>query len=175
MPASLYATMIETPIGAMVAVAAEQGLVMLEFSEPQRLQRQRASLRRQFGSEPAEGTHPYLSGIADELRAYFAGELQAFATPLHYPGTAFQVRVWDALRTLAYGDTCSYEALATALGDAAATRAVGTRSIMPSTKVTPARSTGTNTSFLPAIFADCIRAIGVSISTSASGKSRVTS
>jgi hypothetical protein len=54
-------------------------------------------------------------------------------------------------------------------------RAVGTRSSMPSAKVTPARSTGANTSFLPAICGDFICASGVSISISASGRSRVTS
>ena len=46
---------------------------------------------------------------------------------------------------------------------------------MPSTKVVPARSIGTNTSFLPAILAECIVASGVSITVSASGRSRVTS
>ena len=56
-----------------------------------------------------------------------------------------------------------------------ATRAAGTRSSMPSAKVTPARSTGANTSFLPAMRGDIMRASGVSISTSVSGRSRVTS
>ena len=45
----------------------------------------------------------------------------------------------------------------------------------PSAKVTPARSTGANTSFLPAICGDLICASGVSISISTSGRSRVTS
>ena len=46
---------------------------------------------------------------------------------------------------------------------------------MPSTNVVPARSTGANTSFLPAILRAVVRTMGVSISTVIIGRSRVTS
>ncbi len=40
-------------------------------------------------------------------------------------GTPFQRRVWDALRTLPYGTTTTYGALATRIGAPSAARAVG--------------------------------------------------
>ena len=56
---------------------------------------------------------------------YFARARTAFDLPLDPPGTAFQRRVWSALRTIPYGTTVSYGELARRLGDVRATRAVG--------------------------------------------------
>ncbi len=44
--------------------------------------------------------------------------------PLDLRGTAFQLRVWQALRRIPRGETRSYSQLARELGNAAATRAV---------------------------------------------------
>ena len=60
-----------------------------------------------------------------QLLAYFAGDLTDFALPLAPVGTAFQLRVWDALRAIPYGETCSYGDLARRLGSPGAARAVG--------------------------------------------------
>ncbi|WP_160821292.1 methylated-DNA--[protein]-cysteine S-methyltransferase [Actinomadura sp. J1-007] len=45
--------------------------------------------------------------------------------PLTLHGTAFQQRVWTALREIPYGETISYGELATEIGNPAASRAVG--------------------------------------------------
>lgn len=60
-----------------------------------------------------------------QLAAYFAGSLTEFTLPLAPVGTAFQIRVWDALRAIPYGTTCSYGDLARRLGSPGAARAVG--------------------------------------------------
>ncbi len=60
-----------------------------------------------------------------QLAAYFAGDLTEFTLPLAPIGTAFQLRVWDALRAIPYGATCSYGDLAQRLGRPGAARAVG--------------------------------------------------
>ncbi len=60
-----------------------------------------------------------------QLAAYFAGTRTDFDLPLAPAGTPFQRRVWDALRTIPYGTTTSYGALARQIGDAGASRAVG--------------------------------------------------
>ena len=60
-----------------------------------------------------------------QLAAYFAGERTDFTLPLAPVGTAFQLRVWDALRAIPYGATCSYGDLAQRLGSPGAARAVG--------------------------------------------------
>jgi O-6-methylguanine DNA methyltransferase len=50
--------------------------------------------------------------IEEELGAYYAGTLCAFKTPIMLVGTDFQVRVWQALQTIAFGKTCSYRDIA---------------------------------------------------------------
>jgi methylated-DNA-[protein]-cysteine S-methyltransferase len=67
---------------------------------------------------------PFTSAVS-QLRAYFGGELTEFTLELATGGTLFQQRVWSALRAIPYGSTTTYGKLATALGDARATRAVG--------------------------------------------------
>jgi len=56
---------------------------------------------------------------------YFAGSRREFTVPLVYPGTPFQVKVWEALRGIPYGETYSYEKLAWSVGIPRAQRAVG--------------------------------------------------
>ncbi len=62
---------------------------------------------------------------ATQLAAYFAGELQAFDLPLAAGGTAFQQRVWAALKEIPFGQTWSYGQLALHIGAPGASRAVG--------------------------------------------------
>ena len=62
----------------------------------------------------------------DQLDAYFAGELESFDLPLAPHGTPFQLRVWDELTRIPYGETISYLELALRLGERKLVRAVGT-------------------------------------------------
>ena len=61
----------------------------------------------------------------EQLDAYFAGELQEFDLPLQLSGTEFQRRVWNALRTIPYGETRTYGEIAEQIGSPTAFRAVG--------------------------------------------------
>src|SRR5262249_54480952 len=60
-----------------------------------------------------------------ELSEYFARQRTEFHVPLVYPGTPFQVSVWERLRRIPYGETLSYEALARDIGCPNGQRAVG--------------------------------------------------
>ncbi len=62
---------------------------------------------------------------ARQLSEYFAGRRKTFSLPLAPQGTPFMKRVWDQLLQVGYGETCSYKAIATAVGNPNATRAVG--------------------------------------------------
>jgi methylated-DNA-[protein]-cysteine S-methyltransferase len=66
-----------------------------------------------------------LRPVAEQLAAYFAGDLQDFDVELAPEGTDFQLRVWSALREIPYGETWSYGELATRIGNPNASRAVG--------------------------------------------------
>lgn len=68
---------------------------------------------------------PLLKEAKAQLDAYFAGRLKAFELPLAPAGTEFQMKVWNALCTIPYGETITYGQLAGRLGNANASRAVG--------------------------------------------------
>jgi methylated-DNA-[protein]-cysteine S-methyltransferase len=60
-----------------------------------------------------------------QLYAYFGRELQRFSLLLSPQGTPFQLRVWDALLDIPYGQTEAYGDLARRIGRDGAARAVG--------------------------------------------------
>ncbi|HEY4369537.1 MAG TPA: methylated-DNA--[protein]-cysteine S-methyltransferase [Steroidobacteraceae bacterium] len=116
---------IETPVGLLIAGASDEAVVLLEFTEPATLEEQLRAIRRRFPQSTAPASNRWLNELRVQLAQYFAGERREFELPLHYPGTAFQQRVWSTLLLIPYGETWSYLDMAKRLGDANATRAVG--------------------------------------------------
>jgi len=106
----------ESPLGRLLLVADEEGLLEIAFNE---------------GRTPPVVDPAWTSGGASlrepvrQLQAFFAGELRDFDLKLNAKGTAFQQRVWSALREIPFGETISYGELARRVGNPAASRAVG--------------------------------------------------
>lgn len=65
-----------------------------------------------------------LHGWFERVREHLLLPAAALDLPLDIRGTAFQARVWQALRDIPLGETCSYGELAGRLGKPSATRAV---------------------------------------------------
>jgi methylated-DNA-[protein]-cysteine S-methyltransferase len=61
----------------------------------------------------------HLADARRQLTEYFAGERTTFDLPLRPAGTPFQLRVWDLLQRIPYGETASYGELAQELGQGA--------------------------------------------------------
>jgi len=84
-----------------------------------------------LGDRPAIGPAadatpcPILQRASRQLAEYFAGRRRQFDLPLLPVGTAFQRRVWQALRQIPFGATASYREIARAIGQPTACRAVG--------------------------------------------------
>lgn len=121
----LKATFFETPIGSVVAVADEQLLYVLTFSDLS-VEQEIALLQKNFKQSIEVGYTKILDTLKQELEDYFAGTLQEFKTPLALTGTSFQQQVWRKLQEIPYGQTISYIQLAKALDNPLACRAVGT-------------------------------------------------
>jgi methylated-DNA-[protein]-cysteine S-methyltransferase len=66
-----------------------------------------------------------MAELESQLAAYFGGRLTEFDLPLAPKGTPFQLEVWDALREIPYGKTCSYSDIAKKISRPDAVRAVG--------------------------------------------------
>src|SRR5205823_11882661 len=109
----------------LVVGATSAGVCLLEFSEPQRLDAQLAAVRKTFRLPVVPGSNEHLDSLKRELAEYFSGTRREFSVPLVYPGTDFQRRVWSQLLKIPYGETCSYEEIAIAVGQPKAVRAVG--------------------------------------------------
>lgn len=116
---------LQTPLGPMAAAALDAGVCLLEYPDPQRLERQIGGLRKRFGPNLRDGDHEHLKALRGELTAYFAGDLKRFTVPLVAPGTPFEEKVWEALRQIPYGQTRSYVEIARDLGSPDGQRAVG--------------------------------------------------
>lgn len=114
---------IDTPLGPMVAVAATDGLAMLEFDEPHRVATQIALVERRFDDRAGPGASRWIESVRDELREYFAGSHASFSTPLALRGTEFQLKVWRRLLIISTGQTLSYGKLAAEVGGSP--RAIG--------------------------------------------------
>jgi AraC family transcriptional regulator, regulatory protein of adaptative response / methylated-DNA-[protein]-cysteine methyltransferase len=115
---------LDSPLGHMVSIADESALYLLEFGERRNLQREIERLQQRMNASIISGLNAPLESIEKELTLYFAGKLSEFKTPLKYFGSPFQQRVWEQLRKIPYGQTCSYLDLAKAVGNPAACRAV---------------------------------------------------
>lgn len=80
-----------------------------------------------MAGKEAEGKAP--EGLAlkvfRELDEYFQGRRKTFDFPCRTHGTAFQEKVWAALREIPYGEMRSYRDIAEAIGHPKAYRAVG--------------------------------------------------
>lgn len=99
---------IKTPIGPLTLQADEAAVTAIRF-----------------GAGGAQDASPLLDAAEAQLREYFAGARRTFDLPLAPHGTAFQQRVWTALRAIPYGETRTYGELAAAIGSPNASRAVG--------------------------------------------------
>lgn len=66
-----------------------------------------------------------LKRAGTELMEYFQGKRKEFTLPLSPRGTEFQKKVWEALRSIPYGETRSYGEIAAQVGNPRAARAVG--------------------------------------------------
>ncbi|MXM64035.1 methylated-DNA--[protein]-cysteine S-methyltransferase [Streptomyces sp. HUCO-GS316] len=110
-------TVIDSPYGPLTLVA-DEGVLCGLYMAGQRHRPPEESFGERDEVPFAEAT--------DQLTAYFAGELTEFTIDLTLSsGTPFQQSVWRRLLSIPYGETRSYGQLADALGNPAASRAVG--------------------------------------------------
>ncbi|OON98280.1 MAG: hypothetical protein ATN36_01030 [Epulopiscium sp. Nele67-Bin005] len=70
-------------------------------------------------------TSTFLQEVCCEIDLYLQGNLTEFSFPIKLFGTPFQLRVWNALLNIPYGQTCTYKDIATKIDCPKGARAVG--------------------------------------------------
>jgi len=78
-----------------------------------------------LSGNPVKSDTPLIKETVKQLDEYFSGKRRDFNLPLVLHGTDFQVKVWNALRQIPYGETCTYGEIARMIGSPKACRAVG--------------------------------------------------
>jgi AraC family transcriptional regulator of adaptative response/methylated-DNA-[protein]-cysteine methyltransferase len=116
-------TTARTPFGWMVVGTTARGLCWVALGSTSA--EAAASLREEFPLATLR-RDPSLSRLVDAAvgQVVKSGMHSGDALPLDLRGTAFQLRVWQALRAIPHGQTRSYSQLARELGNPNATRAV---------------------------------------------------
>ena len=114
---------LETPVGRLLVARDTTGVRLIHFDGPAKAG---PYVRKRF--RPAAGWERHdraFDDLSRQLTEYFEGRRRAFELPLAPEGTPFQLRVWNALLEIPYGETISYGELAARIGDRSASRAVG--------------------------------------------------
>ncbi|MCI8333501.1 MAG: methylated-DNA--[protein]-cysteine S-methyltransferase [Lachnospiraceae bacterium] len=104
---------LHTPVGELELVADTNGLCRISFGKTAK------------ASDICEEEIPVLRKAIEQLSEYFAGQRKVFELPLSLRGTDFQLRDWNALLEIPYGETRSYKDIAEAVGCPRGFRAVG--------------------------------------------------
>lgn len=83
--------------------------------------------RTKYADEIDEEIHPnkWTEEAKNQLKEYFSGKRTEFDLPLIIKGTPFQLSVWNALREVPYGTTCTYKDIAIKIDNQKSVRAIG--------------------------------------------------
>ncbi|MFH4895344.1 methylated-DNA--[protein]-cysteine S-methyltransferase [Vibrio sp. Y42_MX_L11] len=111
-----FYTEMPSPLGTVTIQSNAEGLLGIWFETC-------TTKPSELGARDAQ--HPVLRQAVTQLNEYFSGLRNEFELPLAATGTDFQNQVWQALTTIPYGETWSYQDLANAIGNPKAVRAVG--------------------------------------------------
>ena len=100
---------IDSPVGHLRITHDEIGLTEVQFSDDALI----------------PPTTSLLQEAVSQLQAWFDGTRRDFSLPLHMIGTDFQLRCWQTLQAILYGETITYGQQAQMIGSPKAVRAVG--------------------------------------------------
>lgn len=84
------------------------------------------NLRKEYPKAEIAENKAHLKSFVEAILANLAGENKRLDLPLDLQATAFQMRVWEILRKIPYGETVSYRQIAEKIGNKNAVRAVAT-------------------------------------------------
>lgn len=123
---ALLVRTVPSPVGPLSFAVSAVGLMQLHFGTFEgsgaALVTSEAARSRNASIRLAAGM---MESAVRQVDAYFAGTLRAFDVALDLRGTPFQLRVWQALRAIPYGEKSTYGEVARSLGDLHLARAVG--------------------------------------------------
>ena len=116
-------TIVGSPLGRLMVARTPRGLCAVSLADTDAsLVR---NLRREFPRAELRRDRNGLAGWVRAIVRHLEGRQPRLDLPLDVRGTAFQLRVWEELRRIPFGQTRTYGEVARAVGQPGAARAVG--------------------------------------------------
>lgn len=115
-------TVAASPLGRLLVAATERGVSAVSIGDDDAYLE--ASLRHEYPAAAIRRDDAALNPTLAAIICHLEGQQPHLNLPLDVQATAFQQRVWQALCAIPYGSTRSYAAIAAAIGQPTATRAV---------------------------------------------------
>ena len=115
-------TITDCELGRILVGRTIKGLCSVAFADDEESLTQ--NLEKEFPNAEIVRDAAVLKEFVDEILKYLGGESKRLDLPLDIQATAFQMKVWELLRKIPYGETVSYSQIAEQLGDKKKVRAV---------------------------------------------------
>jgi AraC family transcriptional regulator of adaptative response/methylated-DNA-[protein]-cysteine methyltransferase len=115
-------TTLKTTLGWVIAARTSRGVCSIRVSDDE--ESLVKGLLTEFAHASIERDDQGLAEEARVLEGAMRGERDATSLPVDVAGTAFQLRVWEALRRIPIGETRTYSQVAEEIGSPSAVRAV---------------------------------------------------
>jgi AraC family transcriptional regulator, regulatory protein of adaptative response / methylated-DNA-[protein]-cysteine methyltransferase len=115
-------TVADSPLGKMLVAATQRGICAVSFGADTKLLER--DLRQEFHAAHIHRDDASLQVFVSAILTAFSAQKTLLDVPLDIRATAFQQKVWSALRQIPVGETRSYLQVARSIGDPSATRAV---------------------------------------------------
>lgn len=112
----------ECSLGVVLVAASEMGVCAILFGDD--AESLRNDLKKQFPRARLVGGDEAFEALTTKVIDFVEAPDRGLDLPLDVRGTAFQHRVWDALRRIPAGATASYAEIAKAIGAPKSVRAV---------------------------------------------------
>lgn len=116
-------TIVDCPLGRLLLAATERGICAVAMDGSDDVLE--TNLVAEYPSAAIRRDDASLAQWAALIVRHLRGDLPHLDLPLDVRATAFQARVWEALRAIPYGATRTYGEIAAAIGAPGAARAVG--------------------------------------------------
>jgi AraC family transcriptional regulator of adaptative response/methylated-DNA-[protein]-cysteine methyltransferase len=115
-------------LGTMLIGATDRGLCFIQFGESQK--HLLASLKKEYPAANVQAmeksSHPEFVKWMEALARHLEGSQPHLDLPVDIRATSFQMRVWNYLQSIPYGEVQSYTEVAAGIGHPSAVRAVAT-------------------------------------------------
>jgi AraC family transcriptional regulator of adaptative response/methylated-DNA-[protein]-cysteine methyltransferase len=115
-------SIVSCPLGRLLVAATDRGVCAVSIGKSDRVLE--AALFREYPAAEIQKARTGLDRHLTAILKYFGGRPLSPDLPLDVHITAFQGKVYEALRAIPYGQTDTYSGIARAIGDPRAARAV---------------------------------------------------